>query len=149
MMRIVCVGYAWAAALRAATGARLAPATKVRRVSMSPPSSRREMPTPRTNEQHLFCKLVGENPELVDLRRFGEQIAGFDLFHQRGRHLAVEVRVATSLVVERVEDGERGRSLLNGEPGDRARLGVDQGYGGTQEIRDLLLLARLRLQRNV
>src|SRR5262249_36540671 len=29
------------------------------------------------------------------------------------------------------------------------RLGVHQGHGGTQEIRHLLLLARLRLERNV
>src|SRR3982074_2890570 len=46
-----------------------------------------------------------------------------------------------SLVVERIEDGEGGWPLLNGEPRDRARLGVHQGYGRTQKIRDLLLLA--------
>src|SRR5437016_13798776 len=39
--------------------------------------------------------------------------------------------------------------VLNGEPRDRARLSVHQGYGGTQKIRDLLLLSRLRPQRNV
>src|SRR6202048_3136166 len=97
----------------------------------------------------LFCKLGRENSELVDLRRFGKQVAGPRFFHQRRRHLAVEMRVAPGLVVERVEDGERGRSLLNGEPRDRAHLSVHQGYRGTEKIRDLLLLARLRLQRNV
>src|SRR3984893_4005589 len=79
----------------------------------------------------LFWKLVRENSELVDLRRFGKQVAGLGFFHQRRRHLAVEMRVAPGLVVERVEDGERGRSLLNGEPRDRAHLSVHQGYGGT------------------
>src|SRR5712691_10218382 len=97
----------------------------------------------------LFWKLVRENFQLVDLWRFRKQITGLGLFHQGCRHLAVKMRVAPGLVVERVEDGEGGRPLLNGEPRDRARLSVRQGYGGTQKIRDLLLLARLRPQRNV
>src|ERR1700730_11420106 len=79
----------------------------------------------------LFCKLVGENSALVDLRRFGKQVAGPRFFHQRRRDLAGEMRRAPGRGVERVEDGERGRSLLNGEPRDRARLSVHQGYGGT------------------
>ena len=59
------------------------------------------------------------------------------------------MRLAPALVVERVEDGEGGRALLNGEPRDGAGLGIHQGNGGLQKIRDLLLLARLRLQRDV
>jgi hypothetical protein len=51
--------------------------------------------------------------EVPTLRRFGKQVAGLGFFHQRRRHLAVEMRVAPGLVVERVEDGERGRSLLS------------------------------------
>ena len=70
-------------------------------------------------------------------------------FHQGRRDLAIEVRVSPGLIVECVENGERGRPLLNGEPRGRARFSVDQRYGGTQEIRDLILFARLRLQRNV
>jgi hypothetical protein len=59
------------------------------------------------------------------------------------------MRVASGLVVECVEDRECGRPLLDGEPRDRARLGIHQGEGGAQEVSDLLLLARLCLQRNV
>src|ERR1700730_4801913 len=97
----------------------------------------------------LFCKLVRENSELVDLRRFGKQVAGPRFFHQGRRHLAVEMRIAPGLVVERVEDGEGGRSLLNGEPRDRARFSVHQWHGRTQKIRDILLFARLSLKWNI
>jgi len=97
----------------------------------------------------LFWQLVRENSELVDLRRFSKQVAGLGFFHQCRSHPAIEMRVAPGFVVERVEDGKRGRSLLDGKPRDRAHLSVHQGYGGTQKIRDLFLLARLRPQRNI
>ena len=45
----------------------------------------------------------------MDLRRFGKQVAGRGFFHQGRRHLAIEMRVAPGLVIERVEDSERGR----------------------------------------
>src|SRR5215216_3112359 len=112
------------------------------------PAASNDIATGRSGEL-LFWKLVRENSELVDLRCFGKQVAGLGFFHQGRRHLAVEMRVAPGLVVERVEDGERGRSFLNGEPRDRAHLSVHQWYGGAQKLRDLLLLARLRLLRNV
>jgi hypothetical protein len=97
----------------------------------------------------LFWELVRENLEFVNLRRLGKQIAGLDLFHQGGGNFAVEVRFPPALVIKRVEDGEGGRSFLDGEPCDRAWFGVYQGYRRTQKIRDLLLLTRLRLKRNV
>src|SRR5262249_37743997 len=59
------------------------------------------------SRQTLFWQLVRQNSELVDLGRLGKQVAGLGFFHQRRRHLAVEMRVAPGLVVERVEDGER------------------------------------------
>jgi hypothetical protein len=52
----------------------------------------------------------------VNFWRLGKQIAGLGLFHQSGRYLAVEVRFPPGLVIKRVEDGEGGRSFLNGEP---------------------------------
>src|SRR5260221_13738440 len=59
------------------------------------------------------------------------------------------MRIAPGLVVERVEDGEGGRSLLNGKPRDRARFSVHQWHGRTQKIRDILLFARLSLKWNI
>src|SRR5271169_1327500 len=94
-------------------------------------------------------KLVSEDIELMNLRLFSKQIAALRLFHQGRCHLAVEVGVAPSFIVERVEYGEGGRPHLNGEPRNRSRFSVHQGEGGAQKICDLLLLARLRFQRNV
>src|SRR5262245_32887193 len=101
------------------------------------------------DRRFLFWKLVRENLELVDLGRLGEEVVGLGFFHQSRRHLAVEMRIATGLVVERVEDSERGWPLLDREPRDRARFSVHQRQGGAQKIRNVLLLARLRLQRNI
>src|SRR5262245_21187503 len=64
----------------------------------------------------LLRQLVRQNFELVDLGCFGEQVAGLDFLHQGRRHLAVEMRIAPGLVVERVKDGEGGWPLLNREP---------------------------------
>ena len=47
------------------------------------------------------------------------------------------MRFAPSLIVESVEYGEARWSFLNGEPRDRARFSIHQGYGRTQEVRDL------------
>src|ERR1700739_2351640 len=90
-------------------------------------------------EQPLFWKLVSENIELVNLRLFGKQIAALRLFHQGRCHLAVEMRVAPGFVVERVEYGEGGRPHLNGEPRNRSRFSVHQGYGGAEKIHALFL----------
>src|SRR5262245_21579243 len=94
-------------------------------------------------------ELVGQDCDLVDFRRFGKQVAGPDFLHQRRRYPAIEMRFAPGLVIERVEDCEGGWPLLNGEPRNRAAFGVHQGYGGTQKIGDLVLFARLRLQRDI
>jgi hypothetical protein len=50
------------------------------------------------------------------------------------------MRIAPGLVVERVEDGEGGWPVLNGEPRDRSRLIIHQGHGRPQKISDLFLL---------
>src|SRR5262249_11866811 len=97
----------------------------------------------------LFRQLVRKDLELEDLRRSREEIARLGLFHQGSGHLAVEMRVAAGLVVEAVENGEGRRTLLDGMPGDRARLVIDERDGRSQEIGDFLLLAGLRLQWNV
>jgi hypothetical protein len=75
----------------------------------------------------LFWELVRKDFELVNLWRLGKQIAGLGLFHQGGRHFALEVRLPPALVIKRVEDGEGGRPFLNCEPRDRAWFRVDQG----------------------
>jgi hypothetical protein len=75
----------------------------------------------------LPWKLVGKNPELVNHRHSGKQVAILGLVHQCRRYLAVEVRIAPGLVLERIEDGERRRPFLNRKPADRAWLGVHQG----------------------
>lgn len=54
----------------------------------------------------FFRKLVREDTELVNLWCFGEEIAAPRFLHQGRGHLAVEMRVAPSLVIERIEDGE-------------------------------------------
>jgi len=66
----------------------------------------------------LFWKLVRQDFELVNLWALGKQIAGLNLFHQGGCHFAVEVRVSPGFVIKRIENGEGGRSFLNGEPSD-------------------------------
>src|SRR5882672_1332776 len=118
-------------------------------IQENPPASNHVADVRHDATRALSWKLVRENVELVNLRRFGKQVASLCFFHQGRRHLAVEVGIATGRVVERVENGEGGRALLNGKPRDRPRLSVYQGYGGTQKICDLLLLSWLRLQRNV
>src|SRR5271166_3574575 len=95
----------------------------------------------------LLGKFVRENLKLMDRRRLGKKIGR--LFHQCRRDPAVEMRVAAAFVIERVENGKGGWPLLNGEQRNRGRLSIHERYGGTQKIRDLFLLARLRLQRNV
>jgi hypothetical protein len=54
----------------------------------------------------LFWKLLRENFELVNFRRFGEQITSLRPCHQGFCHLAIEMGVAPSLVVESIEYGE-------------------------------------------
>ncbi len=49
----------------------------------------------------LLRKLVGEDVDLVDGGRLGQQFAGFR--HQRRGDLAVEVGVAAGLVIESIE----------------------------------------------
>jgi len=53
------------------------------------------------------------------IRRFespvlGKQIAGLNLFHQRRRYFAVEVRFSPALVIKRVDNGEVDGPSLNG-----------------------------------
>src|SRR5260221_12460794 len=67
--------------------------------SQEHPAASNDIATGRAGEL-LFWKLVRENSELVDLRRFGKQLAGLGFFHQRLRHLAVEIRVPPALVVD-------------------------------------------------
>ena len=49
-------------------------------------------------------KLVRNDPKLVNFWRIGEQVAAFGLLHQGCRDLAIEVRVASGFIIERVED---------------------------------------------
>ncbi len=79
----------------------------------------------------LVRKLVGENVNPVNFRRFGEQVARFGFFHQGRRHFAIQMRIAPSVVVERIKNCKSRRPLLNSEPRNRADLSVYQGYGGT------------------
>src|SRR5262249_326958 len=115
----------------------------------APTHESRARPDSTGTGRGLAGQLVGNHTELVDLRRLCEQFAGLRLLHQRRRHLAVEVRVAPGFVVERIENGESRRSLLDGEPGFRGRFGVHQGESGPQEVGDLLLLTRLRLEWDI
>src|SRR5271170_5251834 len=93
-----------------------------------PPGTGGPFHQPKSSGRLLFWKLVRKNSELVNLRRLGKQIAGLGLFRQSRRHFAVEVRVPPGFVVKRIEDGERGWSLLNSKPRDRAWLSVHQRY---------------------
>ena len=65
--------------------------------------SERPRPPPGqlTETARLPGKLVGEDFDLVDGRRLGQQFAGFR--HQRRGDLAVEVSVAAGLVIESIE----------------------------------------------
>src|SRR6266404_6026141 len=92
-------------------------------------------------------KLVGEDVDLVDGGRLGQQLARFG--HQRRGDLAVEVGVAAGLVIERIEYRKGRRAILHREPGDGSRFGLHQRQRRFQELRDLLLLAGLGLKGNV
>src|SRR5437016_2072932 len=93
----------------------------------------------------LSSQLVRKNFKLVKFWRVGKQITGIGFLHQGGRHFSIEVRLPPGLVIKCVEDGEGGRSFLNGEPSDCPWFRVYQWYCGTQKIRDLPFLAWLRL----
>lgn len=49
----------------------------------------------------LVRKLVGENVNPVNFRRFGEEVARLGFFHHGRRHFAVYVRIAPGVVIER------------------------------------------------
>src|SRR5262249_44412004 len=100
--------------------------------------------TPRSS-----WKLVRDDSKPVDLRLARKEVSGLSLLHQSRGHLSVQMCVDAGFVVERIENGEPGRPLLNGEPRLGAGLGVDQGQGRPQELGDVLLLAGLRLERNI
>ena len=53
----------------------------------------------------LLWKLDGKHVGLFDLGRFRKEFGSF--FHERGRHLARQVRLPTRLVGKRVEDAKR------------------------------------------
>src|SRR5258708_9495142 len=92
-------------------------------------------------------KLVGQDGDLVGRRWLGQQFARFR--HQRRGDLAIEMRVAASLVVEGIENRERRWAFLNGEPCNSARLGIHQRQRRFQELCDFLFFAGFGLKGNV
>src|SRR2546429_6405933 len=78
--------------------------------------SERPRPPPGqlTETARLPGKLVGEDFDLVDGRRLGQQFAGFR--HQRGGDLAVEVSAAAGLGISSIQYSKRRRAFLDREP---------------------------------
>src|ERR1700746_872039 len=95
----------------------------------------------------LLRELSRQNIDLVNRWRFGQQFAGF--CHQCRGDLAVEMRIATGLVTESVENCKRRRAVLNGKPADRTRFGIYQRQRRFQEFRNFLFFARLGLKGNI
>src|SRR5258705_11285390 len=65
-------------------------------IQENPPASNHVADVRHDATRALSWKLVRENVELVNLRRFGKQVASLCFFHQGRRHLAVEVGIATA-----------------------------------------------------
>src|ERR1700676_1674377 len=72
----------------------------------------------------LLRRLFGQDVDLVNGRRLGQQFAGFG--HQRGGDLAVEMGIAAGLVIEGIENRKRRRTILYRKPADGAGFGVYQ-----------------------
>jgi hypothetical protein len=51
----------------------------------------------------LVRKLVGENINPANFRRFGKEIARPSFFHQSRRHFAIKVGSASGVVIERIK----------------------------------------------
>jgi hypothetical protein len=79
----------------------------------------------------------------MDLGLLFEEITS--LSHEGCRYRAIEMRIAASFVIERVENCEAGWPLLDGKLRDCPWFSVHQRHSGTQKVGDLLFLSRLRL----
>jgi hypothetical protein len=64
----------------------------------------------------LLRRFVRDDTQFMNFRLLVENVDCSALLHQRGSDLSVEMRVASSLVVESIKYRERGRSFLNRIP---------------------------------
>src|SRR5438105_11783760 len=85
-----------------------------------------------------------EQVDLFDLRRLRKEVAGAR--HQRFRDRTFEVRLATALVGERIEDAELILAELEREPDRRPGFCLRQRQRAGEKLLEFGFLARLRVQ---